>query len=30
MTHADGFIILPIGTNKVDEGEEVKVTLLHV
>ena len=30
MTHADGFIILPIGTNKADEGEEVEVTLLHV
>jgi len=30
MTHADGFIILPIGTNKADEGEVVEVTLLHV
>lgn len=28
MTHADGYIILPIGQNKVDEGEAVMVTLL--
>ena len=30
MTHADGFIILPIGTNTVAEGELVEITLLHV
>ena len=30
MTHADGFIILPIGSHKADEGEDVEVTLLHV
>ena len=30
MTHADGFIILPIGTNKANESEVVEVTLLHV
>ena len=30
MTHADGFIILPIGTNSVAEGEMVEITLLHV
>ena len=30
MTHADGFIILPIGTNTVVEGEAVEITLLHV
>jgi molybdenum cofactor synthesis domain-containing protein len=30
MTHADGFIILPIGTNPVAKGEEVEVILLHV
>jgi molybdopterin molybdotransferase len=30
MTHADGFIILPIGTNTVAEGEMVEITLLHV
>ncbi len=30
MTHADGFIILPIGSTEVAEGEKVEVTLLHV
>lgn len=30
MTHADGFIILPIGSTEVAEDEEVEVTLLHV
>ena len=30
MTHADGFIILPIGSTEVAEGEEVEITLLHV
>jgi molybdopterin molybdotransferase len=30
MTHADGFIILPIGTNTVGEDELVEITLLHV
>jgi molybdopterin biosynthesis enzyme len=30
MTHADGFIILPIGSTTVAEGEEVEITLLHV
>lgn len=30
MTHADGFIILPIGTNMVSEGEEVEITLLNI
>ncbi len=30
MTHADGFIILPIGTNTIAEGKEVEITLLHV
>jgi molybdopterin molybdotransferase len=28
MTHADGYIILPIGVNQVEEGEEILVTLL--
>ena len=28
MTHADGYIILPIGVNKVEEGEKIVVTLL--
>ena len=30
MTHADGFIILPIGYTKIDADEAVEVTLLHV
>jgi molybdopterin molybdotransferase len=30
MTHADGFIILPIGYTKIVEGDIVQVTLLHV
>ena len=30
MTHADGFIILPIGATEIAESEEVEVTLLHV
>jgi molybdopterin molybdotransferase len=30
MTHADGFIIQPIGTNTIAEDETVEVTLLHV
>ena len=30
MTHADGFIILPIGSTKIAEEEEVEITLLHV
>jgi molybdenum cofactor synthesis domain-containing protein len=30
MTHADGFIILPIGYTKISEGETVVVTLLHI
>ncbi len=30
MTHADGFIILPIGTNTVAEDEVVEITLLHI
>ena len=30
MTHADGFIIQPIGTNTITEDETVEVTLLHV
>ncbi len=29
MTHAEGYIILPIGVNEVEEGEKVKVTLLY-
>lgn len=28
MTHADGFILLPIGKSIVEEGEQVQVTLL--
>jgi molybdopterin molybdotransferase len=30
MSHADGFIILPIGHTKIAAGEMVQVTLLHV
>ena len=30
MTHADGFIILPIGYSKLESGDSVEVTLLHV
>ncbi len=30
MTHADGFIILPIGYTKIETDEVVEVTLLHV
>ena len=30
MTHADGFIILPIGYSKLETGDIVEVTLLHV
>ncbi|MCW4014066.1 MAG: molybdopterin molybdotransferase MoeA [Candidatus Bathyarchaeota archaeon] len=30
MTHADGFIILPIGYTKLEAGDMVEVTLLHV
>ncbi len=30
MTNADGFIILPIGYSKLDAGDLVEVTLLHV
>lgn len=30
MTHADGFIILPIGYTKIDADEVVEVTLLHI
>lgn len=30
MTHADGFIILPIGYTKLETGDMVEVTLLHV
>ncbi len=30
MTHADGFIILPIGSTTIAEGDEVEITLLHV
>jgi molybdopterin biosynthesis enzyme len=30
MTDADGFIILPIGSTSLKEGEIVQVTLLHV
>jgi molybdopterin molybdotransferase len=30
MTHADGFIILPIGYTKLEKDEPVEVTLLHV
>ena len=30
MTHADGFIILPIGYTKLESGDRVEVTLLHV
>jgi len=29
MTHADGYIILPIGVSLVEEGETVEVTLLY-
>ncbi len=29
MTHADGFIILPIGKTLIDEGEPVEVHLLE-
>ena len=30
MTHADGFIILPIGYTRIEADEVVEVTLLHV
>lgn len=30
MTHADGFIILPIGYTKLETGDSVEVTLLNV
>jgi molybdenum cofactor synthesis domain-containing protein len=30
MTDADGFIILPIGSSTIKEGELVQVTLLHI
>ena len=30
MTHADGFIIIPIGYSKIAEGEIVQITLLNV
>jgi molybdopterin biosynthesis enzyme len=30
MTHADGFIILPIGYSKIAENEIIQVTLLNV
>jgi molybdenum cofactor synthesis domain-containing protein len=30
MTHADGFILMPIGYSKVEAGEIIEVTLLHV
>ena len=30
MTHADGFIILPIGYSRISEGDIVQVTLLNV
>ena len=30
MTHADGFIILPIGCTEISENETAGVTLLHV
>jgi molybdopterin molybdotransferase len=30
MTHADGFIILPIGYSKLETGDTVEVTLLNV
>ena len=30
MTHADGFIILPIGYTKLESGDMVEITLLHV
>jgi len=29
MTHADGYIVLPMGVSMVEEGETVKVTLLY-
>jgi len=29
MTHADGYIVLPVGVSVVEEGEEVDVTLLY-
>jgi molybdenum cofactor synthesis domain-containing protein len=29
MTHADGYIVLPVGVSAVEEGEEVEVTLLY-
>jgi len=29
MTHADGYIVLPVGVGVVEEGEEVEVTLLY-
>ncbi|MFW6109586.1 MAG: hypothetical protein ACOC6N_03965, partial [archaeon] len=30
MTHADGYILLPIGETKIEEGDLVEVTLLNV
>jgi molybdopterin biosynthesis enzyme len=30
MTHADGFIILPIGSSTIADGEAVEITLLHI
>ncbi len=29
MTHADGYIVLPVGVGVVEEGEMVDVTLLY-
>jgi molybdenum cofactor synthesis domain-containing protein len=29
MTHADGYIVLPVGVSAVEKGEEVEVTLLY-
>jgi molybdopterin molybdotransferase len=29
MTHADGYIVLPVGVSVVEEGETVEVTLLY-
>ncbi len=30
MTHADGYIMLPIGSTTLEKGKEVEVTLLHI
>jgi len=29
MTHADGYIVLPVGVSVVEEGEMVDITLLY-